>query len=157
VGLARRELLITTPYLIPGESLLTALCIAAGTGTDVRILVPARGDSVLVSLAAASYYEQLLRAGVRIFRYEKGFVHAKTMVIDRQACIVGTANLDERSFELNFEINATVYDEGTATELAALYAADCREASELVLAEWSGRGRGRRLVEKLVRLLSPVL
>ncbi|NJC25895.1 cardiolipin synthase [Neolewinella antarctica] len=157
INLAQREVLITTPYFIPGESLLNAICIAVGSGVDVRLLTPLKGDSIFVSKAAASYYERLLRAGVKIYRYKKGFVHAKTLVADRSVAIVGTANLDVRSFDLNFEINAIVYDKDTGNRIADLYAADCRDAVELTLATWNERGVAARFGEKLARLLSPVL
>ncbi|TXF90174.1 cardiolipin synthase [Neolewinella aurantiaca] len=157
IDLAEEELLITTPYFIPGQSLMDNICIAAGTGLDVRLMVPRKGDSKVVSKAAASYYQRLLEAGVRIFEYEKGFVHAKTLVVDRALSIVGTANLDIRSFDLNFEVNAIVYDQTTGSQMAATFFDDAEEATELTLEEWMKRGKLTRFIEKLARLMSPVL
>lgn len=157
IDLAEERLLITTPYFIPGESLMDNLCIASGAGIDVQLLVPLQGDSAVVNRAAESYYEKLLRAGVRIFRYEKGFVHAKTLVVDETISIVGTANLDIRSFDLNFEVNAIIYDQETAKKLANIFVEDLAEAKELTLGEWEGRSKTTRFLENLARMLSPVL
>ena len=110
IGMAQDELLITSPYFIPGESVLNALCVAAMSGVNIKLLVPDKSDSALVNAAAKSYYSEILDAGVEIYLYQKGFVHAKTMVADGQLAIVGTANMDHRSFELNFEVNAMIYD-----------------------------------------------
>src|SRR5690606_2031226 len=110
INLASDEILITSPYFIPGESLTDALVIASLSGVRVRLLVPGVSDSVLVNAAAKSYYSELLKAGVEIYLYDKGFVHSKTMVTDGKIAMVGTANMDYRSFDLNFEVNAIVYD-----------------------------------------------
>src|SRR5690606_37203569 len=107
----KKEILITTPYFIPGESLMNALITASLTGVDVKILVPGKSDSVVVNAAACSYYTELLNAGIEIYCYKKGFLHSKTMVTDCEIAIVGTDNMDLRSFDMNFEVNAIVYDE----------------------------------------------
>jgi hypothetical protein len=101
INLAEREILITTPYFIPNDSLLDALLFAALSGVSVKLLVPGKSDSRLVNAAANSYYSDLLNAGVEIYRYQKGFVHAKTLVADGRLAAVGTANLDNRSFDMN--------------------------------------------------------
>lgn len=157
IDLAQRRILITTPYFIPGESLMDNLCIASGAGIEVQLLVPLHGDSVVVNRAAESYYEQLLKAGVRIFRYSKGFMHAKTMVVDEAISIVGTANLDIRSFDLNFEVNAIIYDKDIAVKLADTITIDMQDATELTLKEWEGRSKLTRFSENLARMLSPIL
>ncbi len=154
---AREELLITTPYFIPGDGILDALTSAALGGVKVKLLVPEHSDSVLVNLAAKSYYEDLLEAGVEIYRYKKGFLHAKTMVVDRMMAMVGTANMDYRSFELNFEVNAIMYNEVLATQLAEIFEADLQYAEVLDTARWYKRSRTRQLMEKTARLLSPLL
>ena len=154
---AREELLITTPYFIPGDGILDALTSAALGGVRVRLLVPGISDSIFVNLAAKSYYEDLLEAGVEIYRYKKGFIHAKTMVVDRSMAMVGTANMDYRSFELNFEVNAILYNTELATQLAAQFETDIQEADHLESARWLKRSRGKQLLEKTARLLSPLL
>jgi len=157
IGLAERKILIATPYFIPGESLKDALRIAARSGVEVSLMVPYRGDSRIVNLGAESYYEQLLRAGVKIYRYEKGFIHAKTMVVDDSLSIVGTANLDIRSFELNFEVNAVIYGEATAARLTESFHCDLKVSEQMSLERWQGRSVPRKFAEKLARMLSPVL
>src|SRR5690606_19996062 len=123
-SLAKEEILLTTPYYIPETSLQEAIIIAGLSGLDVKLLLPKVGDSKLVNIATQSYFEDLLAAGVKIFLYKKGFIHAKTFVTDRKLASVGTANLDLRSFDLNFEVNALVYDENFATELAESFDED---------------------------------
>jgi cardiolipin synthase len=154
---ATEEILITSPYFIPGESLLDALIVSALGGVVVKLLVPGVSDSVLVNTAARSYYDDLLRAGVEIYLYKKGFVHAKTMVTDRKVAIVGTANMDFRSFDLNFEVNAIVYDKELAGELGDLFYQDIKEAEKIDAAAWAARPIYRQLLEKTARLISPLL
>ena len=116
INLATEEILITTPYFIPGESLMDALTVAAMGGVSIKLLVPAKSDIMLVNLAARSYFDELLKAGVEIYFYTRGFVHSKSIVFDKKVSIIGTANMDYRSFDLNFEVNAIVYDVDFATE-----------------------------------------
>ncbi|HTN09071.1 cardiolipin synthase [Agriterribacter sp.] len=157
INLAKEEILITTPYFIPGESLIDALMVSALGGIAVKLLVPGLSDSKLVNAAARSYYGDLLKAGVEIYLYNKGFVHAKTMVTDRKIAIVGTANMDYRSFDLNFEVNAIVYDRDTAGELAEVFYKDIAEAEKINMAEWINRPAWKKLPEKIARLVSPLL
>ncbi len=157
INLAEEEILITTPYFIPGESLMDALCIASLGGLSVKLLVPGVSDSKLVNAASSSYYEELLHAGVEIYLYQKGFVHAKTLVADRKVAIIGTANMDTRSFDLNFEVNAVVYDEELANELADVFYDDLKDAEKIEKESWNQRGRMKKLTERTARLLSPLL
>lgn len=157
INLAKKEILITTPYFIPGDSILDALCIAAMSGLKVKLLVPGVSDSKLVNAASRSYYAQLLRAGVEIYLYQKGFVHAKTIVTDNQLSIVGTANMDYRSFELNFEVNAVVYDSAFASQMRELFFKDLQDATPINQDEWLKRHWAKQLPEKIARLFSPVL
>ncbi len=157
INLATKEILITTPYFIPGESLLDALVIAALSGLDVKLLVPGKSDSILVNSAAISYYDDLLKAGVEIYRYTKGFVHAKTLVADRKIAVVGTANMDYRSFDLNFEVNAIVYDEATASELADVFFEDIKDAEKMDKEKWANRSTMKKLWQKTARMVSPLL
>ncbi|MEO9021907.1 MAG: cardiolipin synthase [Ginsengibacter sp.] len=157
INLATKEILITTPYFIPGESMLDALVIASLSGLSVKILVPDKSDSILVNSAARSYYDDLLKAGVEIYLYKKGFVHAKTLVADRKIAVVGTANMDFRSFDLNFEVNAIVYDSGTANELADVFYDDIKDAERVNEVTWCHRSKIKQLGQKTARLLSPLL
>lgn len=157
VNLAKKEILITTPYFIPGESLLDALNIAALSGLKVKLLVPYKSDSKLVNAASMAYYGELLSSGVEIYRYKKGFVHAKTIVTDSKTAIVGTANMDNRSFQLNFEVNAIVYDKGIAQELRDVFYTDLKDAEQIDLQEWLNRPWYKELSEKTAKLFSPML
>lgn len=157
IALAERRILIATPYFVPTDSLMDGLCIAARSGVDVSLMVPLKGDSRIVNLGAESYYEQLLAAGVKIYRYEKGFIHAKTIVVDDRLSIVGTANLDIRSFELNFEVNAVVYGEATAARLTKSFECDLEVSRPMIKQRWEERPVSRKFAEKVARMLSPVL
>ncbi len=157
IGLAEKELLITSPYFIPGESILNALHVAAMSGVQVKLLVPDKSDSALVNAAARSYYGEILDAGVEIYLYQKGFVHAKTLVSDGQLAIIGTANMDHRSFELNFEVNSMIYDIAIAEQLRDAFYKDIRDARKINPITWKKRPFYKQLPEKVARLLSPLL
>jgi cardiolipin synthase A/B len=157
IGLARSRVYITTPYFIPDRSITVALATAALRGVDVRLLFPSRSNHPVVFLAGRSFYEELLEAGVRIYEYGPGMIHAKTMVVDDRVSLVGSANMDLRSFRLNFEVHAVVRDEATARELEASFLADL-EASRMLDAEaFRRRGRRTRMAEGAARLLSPLM
>jgi cardiolipin synthase A/B len=157
IFLAKKEILITTPYFIPGDSILEALKIAALSGLSVKLLVPGVCDSKLVNAASKSYYEDLLCAGVEVYVYQKGFVHAKTLVADGHLSIIGTANMDYRSFELNFEANVLIYDRPFAEELRSVFYKDLEEAEKIDKDEWCKRPAHVQLPERLARLFSHVL
>ena len=157
IGLAKEELLITSPYFIPGQSILDAICVSALSGVKIKLLVPDKSDSALVNAAAKSYYSEILDAGVEVYLYQKGFVHAKTMVADGQLAIVGTANMDHRSFELNFEVNSMIYDSEIAKQLKDAFYDDIQNARKIDPKEWDERALFKQLPEKLCRLLSPLL
>jgi cardiolipin synthase A/B len=154
---AAQRVLVRTPYLVPDEAMLTALTTAALRGVDVRILVPLASDSRLVTAAGRSYFEELLRAGVRVYEYLPRMLHAKTLVVDDGFAAVGTANFDNRSFRLNFEVSAVVHGPELAAELGQLFATDLEEAREVRLGDARRSGFGRRLGEAAARLLSPLL
>ena len=157
IGLAENELLITTPYFIPGENIMNALHVAVMSGVKVKILVPDKSDSALVNAAARSNYADLLAVGVEIYLYQKGFVHAKTLVSDGQLAIIGTANMDHRSYELNFEVNSMIYDTAVAEQLRDVFYEDIKQAKKISPNAWKKRPFYKQLPEKLVRLLSPLL
>jgi len=157
IAQSTRRLWLTTPYFVPDESILTAIVAAALRKVDVRLLVPKKSDSKLVDLAARSYFSDLLDAGVRVFEYEQRFIHAKTMVVDSDVSIVGTANLDNRSFRLNFELAALIFDEGVNTQLATAFEADLTSAREVPRARPSKLPFWPRFGQAAARLLSPLL
>lgn len=155
--LAKKEILITTPYFVPSSSFIDALKIARLTGVTVKLLVPGMSDSKIVNAVSNSYYNDLLEIGVEVYKYQKGFVHAKTIVFDELVATVGTSNLDQRSFDLNFEINAFVYDAELAKELKEAFLNDIKDSKKIELKEWNERSILIRFTEKLVRLISPIL
>jgi cardiolipin synthase len=157
IYLARKEILITTPYFIPGDSILQALRIAALSGLSVKLLVPGVADSRLVNAASKSYYEDLLCAGVDIYMYQKGFVHAKTLVADGILSIIGTANMDLRSFELNFEVNVMLYDRKFSEQLRTVFFKDLEDAEKIDKDAWCQRPAYNQLPERIARLFSHVL
>ncbi|HZG16697.1 MAG TPA: cardiolipin synthase [Candidatus Bathyarchaeia archaeon] len=154
---AQNCIYLQTPYFIPDESLLSALRIAALSGVEVKIMFPSKTDNALVTWASSSYLGDLLKAGVRIFLYEKGFLHAKSMVVDEQIATVGTANTDIRSFTLNFETNAFLYDTALAAKLSDIFQHDLLDCREWTWDEYRNRPLSTRLKESLARLLSPLL
>ncbi len=157
ISAANSRIFVTTPYFIPNETIMNAMKTAALKGIDVRLLVPGISDSRLVNAASCSNYQELLEVGVRIYRYNKGFVHAKTMVVDDNLSIIGTANMDIRSYDLNFEINAMVFDRQLNSELAAAFMNDLQGSQELNLEEWKSRRKWIQFGETLARLVSPLL
>ena len=154
---AKKELLITSPYFIPGQSILDAICVAALSGVKIKLLAPRVSDSAMVNKAAKSYYSEILDVGVEIYLYKKGFVHAKTIVADGELAIVGSANMDHRSFELNFEVNSVIYDQEIAKQLRDSFFEDLKDADKIDPGIWAKRSRFVQLPEKLARLLSPLL
>jgi len=157
IYLAKKEILITTPYFIPGDGIINALNVAALSGLSVKLLVPGVSDSKFVNAASKSYYSKLLEAGVEIYFYKKGFVHAKTLVADSMLTIVGTANMDYRSFEFNFEVNALIYDQAVAEEMRNTFFEDLKNAEKIDKEAWLSRPWYVQLPEKIARLFSPVL
>jgi len=148
---------LTTPYFVPDDAILTALCTAAQRGVDVRLLVPLRGDSRLIDLAARSYMPELVMSGVKVYEYLPRFIHAKTIVVDDDLAIVGTANLDNRSFRLAFELTALAYDRELTGQLARAFELDLRDSRAIDAEALAGQSLLRRLGEAGARLLSPLL
>lgn len=156
-ALAKQRIWITSPYFIPDANIEATLICAALRGVDVRLLVPQRPDHRVVMWAATSYFAPLLEAGVRIHRYERGFVHAKTMVVDDLVGTVGSANMDMRSFHLNYELNALVYGAAFCDRLGEQFLADLENASETTLESQRKLSLPARLVHAGARMLSPLL
>ncbi|MBC3847126.1 cardiolipin synthase [Winogradskyella echinorum] len=154
---AENYIYITTPYFIPNDEIVTALQVAARSNIKVKIIVPKKSDSWIAEYATNSYLEQLLEAGVEVYHYTKGFVHAKTMVIDGVFGTVGTANMDYRSFNINFEINALIYNEDFSTSLNKLFEDDIKSSEKLEYQSWKNRSKRTKIIEALARLLAPLL
>lgn len=154
---AKKTICLQTPYFVPDESLMTALKIASLSGVDVRIMLPSRPDHFFVYWATHSYLGELIAGGVKCYLYEKGFLHAKTLVIDGKVSSVGTANLDIRSFKLNFEMNAFIYDTQTSAELQRIFEVDAEYCIPLTAEIYASRPFINRFKESISRLLSPIL
>lgn len=155
---ARRYVYIETPYFLPNEPVLFALKTAAVGGVDVRIICPLHSDAVFTDWASRSYLRELHEAGAKIYLYEAGFMHAKTLVTDDTLSTCGSTNLDIRSFENNFEVNAFVYDEGMALRMKKVFMDDQKQSVELSELPRRVHPRfGTRLLESLTRLVSPLL
>ncbi len=153
---AREKLWIASPYFVPDEGVLTALQTAAIRGVDVRILIPERADHLMVWLSAFSYYEQSIPFGIRIFRYHQGFLHQKVLLIDKRLAAVGTANLDNRSFRLNFEITAFSTDAGFVDEITAMLQVDFGQAREANAGDFTGKPFLFRIASRAARLFAPI-
>jgi cardiolipin synthase len=154
---ARHHIYIQTPYFIPDEAVLSALRVAAGSGMDVRLMIPCKPDHLFVYWATYSYMGELVKANARCYVYENGFLHAKGVMVDGRVSCCGTANLDIRSFELNFEVNATIYDQETTRRLEAAFLKDLEFCREVTREAYDQRGLWVRLKEQGSRLMSPLL
>jgi cardiolipin synthase len=154
---ARDRVFVTTPYFVPDDAVLTALTTAALRGVDVRVLVPRRSDSLIVTAAARSYYDTALASGVRVYEYQPTMIHAKTLVVDDFFAAVGTANMDNRSFRLNFEVTAVAYGEREAEELVRAFRKDLEQSKEIKTRARQRIPLGWRLAEAGARVLSPLL
>ncbi|MGY4691248.1 cardiolipin synthase [Salibacterium sp. K-3] len=154
---AKDSIYIQTPYFIPDQSLMDTLRIAALSGKDVRIMIPDKPDHPFVYWATYSHVGELLKAGAKVFVYENGFIHAKTIVVDGKVCSVGTANIDVRSFRLNFEVNAFLYHRPTAQRMALTFETDMTYCRELTLEDYKKRSLWIRFKESISHLLSPIL
>lgn len=155
--IARRELIITTPYFVPDEALLTAMISAARRGVEVILIVPARVDSLLVRFAGQAHMGELLAAGVKVMLFDGGLLHTKSIAVDGEFCLFGSLNLDPRSLYLNFEITLAVYDREFTSELRMLQQSYLAESSAMKLADWTSRSRPQQFADNVARLLSPLL
>lgn len=154
---ARHHIYIQTPYFVPDDAVLSALKMAAGSGLDVRIMIPGKPDHPFVYWATYSYIGELVAAGARCYTYEKGFLHAKCLMTDGRVSCCGTANMDIRSFELNFEVNATIYDEDSTEILEDAFRKDLEDCREVTREVYESRNLWIRIKEQGCRLLSPLL
>ncbi len=157
ISRARKYFYIQTPYLLPTEPILLALKTAALSGVDIRIMIPARADTRLIHLGSLSYLDDLMRADVKIYLYQKGFLHSKLMVSDDTLSTVGSTNMDFRSFEHNFEVNAFLYDTESALVMKEIFLKDQKDALLLQRKAWDKRPWYHKAQESIVRILAPLL
>jgi cardiolipin synthase A/B len=157
ISSAKKTIWIQTPYFIPDASLLDALRIAALSGVDVRIMIPNKPDHLFVYWATYSYIGEMLKTGAKVYIYDNGFIHAKTIIVDGEISSVGTANIDVRSFRLNFEVNAFIYNENIAHQLTKSFLEDMELSWELTEEKYQKRSIKIRFKESVSRLLSPIL
>ncbi|WP_372642600.1 cardiolipin synthase [Ancylomarina sp.] len=157
IASAKQNVYISSPYFMPNESILMALKTAAMSGVDVRVMIPNESDSTMTFYGTLSYIEELLEAGVKIFFYKAGFNHSKIMMVDGIISTVGTANMDIRSFEQNFEVNALVYDEKITLELRDRFLKDLEQSDQIDLITWQKRSKSQKLKESMARIFAPLL
>lgn len=154
---AKKNVYIQTPYLVPDEPMKVALKIAALSGVDVRIMVPGKPDHFFMEWILSANMGELMECGVKFYKYEKGFIHSKTIVSDGEVSSIGTANLDIRSFQLNFEINAIIFDSDFTKEQEKIFIRDIEDSKLVTIEEYNNRGRAIRIKEALIRLVAPIL
>jgi cardiolipin synthase len=157
IASARRYVYIQSPYFLPTEPVLMAIRTAALSGTDVRIMLPGISDAIITSASTNSYIKEMLLSGVKVYFYAKGFLHAKTLVSDDVVSTVGTTNMDFRSFDYNFEVNAFVYNREFAQIMKHTFEKDMHDCHEIKLSEWNRRPVKQKITESVARLFSPLL
>lgn len=157
INTATKRIWIASPYFVPDEGIITALQLASLRGVDVRILIPDEPDHKLVYLAAFAYFKQVGKSGVKFYRYTKGFMHQKTMLIDESIGAVGTANFDNRSFRLNFEITALILDEEFNAEIETMFLEDFSHARVMYMGELEEKSWWFKFIVRLASLTSPML
>ncbi len=154
---AREQLIMTTPYFVPSDDLLHAICTAAQRGVDVSIIVPRENDSMMVRWASRAFFTELLNAGVKIYQFEGGLLHSKSVLVDGQLSLVGTVNLDMRSLWLNFEITLVIDDDGFGADLAQVQDDYIARSALLDGERWNKRPLWHRVTERLFYFFSPLL
>jgi cardiolipin synthase len=157
IATAKKYVYITTPYFVPNDQIITALLVAAKSDVDVRVLIPKISDSWVVQHATNSYLEQLLAGQVKIYKYTKGFIHAKTLVVDDLFSTIGTSNMDYRSFNINFEINAFIYNKDHSKELKEHFLEDLKDSEQIRQEDWNTRSKLEKFKESYCRLWSPLI
>jgi cardiolipin synthase len=154
---AKKSIFIQTPYFLPTDDLLKGLQTAALSQVDVRIMIPRHSDSYLLNWASFSYVAQCLQAGIKIYLYENRMIHSKMMIIDDDMISVGSANFDFRSFEHNFESNIFVFDRDFNSQMREIFFKDLTHCTKLTYTRWRHRPFTQKVMESIVRLLSPIL
>jgi cardiolipin synthase len=153
IASASEEILIATPYFIPDPPIIRSLLRAARRGIRVRLLLPARSDVPLIRLLGRSFYSVLLREGIEIYEMEYEILHAKVMLIDGKQAVIGSANLDQRSFHRNFEINLIIDDEAFGTQIQSKLLEDFRNSRQIFLVDHEKRGIFTRALEKIINIV----
>jgi cardiolipin synthase A/B len=156
IATAKKSIYLSSPYFSPDDSILNALLTASLSGVDVRIIFPDRSDSAVANWNTRSYVSELLDAGIRVFLFNKGFSHSKYLLVDDVFASVGSPNVDIRSFELNFEVTALIYDEPFAADLGRLFAEDLSKSVEVDRELWEKRKKSEKYKESLARILGPL-
>lgn len=154
---AKTYFYMQTPYFLPTEPILFAMQTAALAGVDIRLMIPQRADSRLTHFASCSYLNDAIKAGVKVYSYQKGFLHSKLMVSDDCLSTVGSTNMDFRSFEHNFEVNAFIYDKDTAMKMKDIFLQDQKDSRQITGKQWKKRPLKQKIIESVVRLLAPLL
>jgi cardiolipin synthase len=154
---AKTSIYMQTPYFIPDETILNALMIAVRSGIEVNIMIPCKPDHPFVYWATYSYLGDMVMAGANCYTYQNGFLHSKGMIVDSKVLCYGTANMDIRSFMLNFEVNAVIYDDKKALEMEEIFREDLKVCKHITKDVYTARGLVIRLKEQVCRLLSPLL
>lgn len=157
IAQARNYIYLQTPYFLPNQTIVNALQCAALGGVDVRIIIPRHSDASFALKSSMTYIDEMLNAGVKVYFFEEGFIHSKTIVIDDNLSTVGSANMDFRSFEQNFEINTWIYDPEFAQTMKNIFLADLEKSSQINLEEWRNRPRLEKFGESWARLFSPLM
>ncbi len=154
---AKKHIYIVTPYFTPNESLVNAIKIASLGGIEVSLMLSEKSDTNIAHWGTLSYATELLEAGVKVYLFRKGFNHSKVISIDREFCIIGSANMDNRSLEHNFEITAVIYDREIAGKLEDQFVKDTERCRSLAGSKWAKRSKGNQIKESIARLLSPLI
>lgn len=157
LGRARRSVTMTTPYFVPDEPLLVAIRLAALRGVDVKVIVPEQSDRGIADAAARGYFEPLLETGVTLLLHGHGVLHAKSMVVDEEIAMLGTANLDRRSLFLNYELMLLIFDEGVAKQLYGIHETYAEKSRRVDPEQWSQRSQWEKIGSDTAKLFSPVL
>lgn len=157
ISKAEKSIYIQTPYFIPDEAVQSALTIAVHSGVEVHIMIPCKPDHLFVYEATCSYINDLVREGAKCYTYDNGFLHAKTMTVDDKVTICGTANMDIRSFSLNFEVAAIIYDEKKARQMRLIFEEDVKKSTQITKNMLEKRGLWFKFKERISRMLSPIL
>ncbi|MGM0620149.1 MAG: cardiolipin synthase [Bacteroidota bacterium] len=154
---AKKRVYLTTPYLMPPMQIVSALKMASLSNVDVRIIIPEKSDARIPKWCSFSYVEELLEAGIKVYFFQNGFIHSKYVIVDDVFSTIGTTNLDFRSIETNFEVNAFIYDEDFTSKLVRIFKKDIQNSREIKLKEWSQRRWHFKLKESLAHTVSPML
>ncbi|MBW1618808.1 cardiolipin synthase [Empedobacter falsenii] len=157
ITLAKKKVQLCTPYFIPSDEFKTAMMIAVSSGVEVELIIPKKGDSIVVQQASLSFLKPLMKRGVKVYLYEKGFIHAKTITVDDKLAFIGTVNLDYRSFMINFEITSVIENATLLQQMSAQFDIDKEDSELLTLEKWENRPWYYRAFASICRLLAPIL